>query len=75
MTSGFHGGELAVQRRAGVGDEASRLAGMLDAHGTRLHVHAFPAEGIRCRGSRADSASACWRSSSRDAVASASTAR
>jgi hypothetical protein len=87
MTSGFHEGELAVQRRAGVADEASRLAGMLDdpdldggiggflaerdvavltardadgrlwisplvaapgflnAHGSRLHVHASPAEG------------------------------
>jgi hypothetical protein len=39
MTGGFHEGELAVQRRAGVG-----------RRGTRLHVHTSPAEGDPLQG-------------------------
>jgi predicted pyridoxine 5'-phosphate oxidase superfamily flavin-nucleotide-binding protein len=41
---GFHDGELAVQRRAGVRDAAQRLTGMLDAPDLRGSIGRFLAE-------------------------------
>jgi predicted pyridoxine 5'-phosphate oxidase superfamily flavin-nucleotide-binding protein len=41
---GFHGGELAVQQRAGVAAQAARLSGMLQPTGLRGPVRAFLAE-------------------------------
>jgi hypothetical protein len=42
--AGFHAGELAVQRQAGVRDEAARLSGMLAATGLSGGVARFLAE-------------------------------
>lgn len=59
---GFHGGELAVQQRAGVQAQAARLSGMLEPTELRGGVLAFLAERTFAVITARDSAGRLWTS-------------